>query len=144
MRKVEVAIDLNCSAQKAFNAFIDQDQLKEWWRVERSLIETKPGGVYSLAWNVTTHGFQYISTGLITVFEPGRELFIDHFVYFNPEKSILGPTYLSVKLENDSPFTKLKLVQGGYQDGEDWNWFYKAVKNAWPKVLEDLKIFLEK
>jgi hypothetical protein len=49
-----------------------------------------------------------------------------------------------VKLENGSSLTKLKLVQGGYQNGDDWDWFYEAVKNAWPNVLEELKMFLEK
>ena len=143
MRKVEVSIELDCSAEKAFNAFIDHRQLKEWWNIDRSLIEAKQGGVYSLAWNISTHGFQYISTGLITVFDPGCELLIDHLVYFNPEKSILGPTYLSVKFENGNSNTIIKLIQGGYRQGEDWDWFYEAVKEAWPKVLVNLKIFLE-
>jgi activator of Hsp90 ATPase-like protein len=144
MRNVEVTIDINCSARNVFNAFVDENQLKEWWQVERSLIEAKQGGIYSLAWNVTEQGFQFISTGLITIFNPGQELLIDHFVYFNPEKSILGPTYLSVKLEDATSFTKLKLVQGGYQRGKDWDWFYEAVKNTWPIVLAELKNFLEK
>jgi hypothetical protein len=68
----------------------------------------------------------------------------DHFVYFNPDRPILGPTFLSIKLEEIGLSTKLRLIQGGYQYGEEWDWFYNAVKNAWPKVLLDLKSFLEK
>jgi hypothetical protein len=106
--------------------------------VERCLVEAKQGGIYSLAWNISNQGFQYISTGVITVYQPAKELLIDHFVYFNPEKSILGPTYLCLKLEEMNSSTQLKLIQGNYQDGGDWNWFYEVVKDAW-----NLKSFLE-
>jgi len=70
-------------------------------------------------------------------------LLIDHFVYFDREKPILGTTYLAIKLDQSDSFTKLRLVQGGYQQGGDWDWFYEAVKDAWPKVLRDLKEFLD-
>jgi hypothetical protein len=144
MRKVEATIEINCSTEEIFNAFIQPQLLKQWWNVDRCLVEPQQGGVYSLAWNVSKEGFQYVSTGIITVFNPAKELMIDHFVYFNPEKSILGPTFLSVKLENNVSSTKLNLVQGSYQYGGEWDWFYDAVKDAWPKVLFDLKSFLEK
>ena len=143
MRKVEATAEINCSAAAIFDAFIEPVQLKEWWKVERCLIEARQGGIYSLAWNISKNGFQYISTGIITVFNPSAELLIDHFVYFNPEKPILGPTYLAIKLQRENSSTQIRLVQGGYQYGGDWDWFYDSVKDAWPKVLHDLKRFLE-
>jgi uncharacterized protein YndB with AHSA1/START domain len=143
MRKVEASAEVNCSAITVFNAFIEPHQLKGWWNAERCLVEAKQGGVYSLAWNISKQGFQYISTGVITVFNPGKELFIDHFVYFNPDRPILGPTYLAVKLEEINSSTRVRLVQGGYQMGGEWDWFYEAVTEAWPKVLQNLKQYLE-
>jgi len=143
MRKVEAGIIINKRAQQIFDAFIQPDQLKSWWGVERCLVEKKQGGVYSLAWEISEKGFHYISTGIITVYLPGRELLIDHFIYFNPEKEVLGPTWLGIKLEEANDSTLLKLIQGGYQEGGDWDWFYEAVKEAWPKALETLKQYLE-
>jgi len=70
-------------------------------------------------------------------------LLIDHFVYFNPEKSILGPTYLHIKLEEVNLATQLILIQGNYQEGGDWDWFYEVVKDPWPNVLQNLKNYLE-
>jgi len=92
---------------------------------------------------MNNQGFQYISTGVITVYQPTKELLIDHFVYFNPEKAILGPTYLDIKLEEVNLATQLILIQGNYQEGGDWDWFYEVVKDAWPKVLQNLKNYLE-
>jgi len=143
MRKVETSIEIHQPASKVFDAFVEPELLKSWWAVDNCLIEKKQGGLYSLAWEASSKGFHYVSTGIITVFIPGRELMIDHFVYFNPEKQILGPTFLSIKLQEDNNFTALRLIQGGYQYGGDWDWFYDSVKEAWPKVLEDLKKFLE-
>ena len=143
MRKVEAAINIDCPSATVFSAFIEPLQLKKWWSVERCLIETKQGGIYSLTWNINSQGFQYISTGVITVYQPTKELLIDHFVYFNPEKAILGPTYLDIKLEEVNLATQLILIQGNYQEGGDWDWFYDAVQGAWPKVLQNLKNYLE-
>ena len=84
-----------------------------------------------------------ISTGLITVYLPGKELLVDHFVYFNPEKEILGPTWLAIKIEEQDDLSLLQLIQGGYQNGENWDWFYAAVKDTWPRALEALKEYLE-
>ncbi len=144
MRKVEASILIHQPASKVFDAFTETALLRGWWGVERCLVEKRQGGIYSLAWDISEKGFHYISTGVITVYKPAQELLIDHFVYFNPGKQILGPTYLFVKLEtNGDHQTKLQLVQGGYQLGGDWDWFYDSVKEAWPKVLENLKKFLE-
>src|SRR5688572_25945522 len=144
MRKVETAIEIKRPAQDVFNAFTEPILLKGWWGVERCLVEKKQGGIYSLAWGISEKGFHYISTGIITVYQPARELLVDHFIYFNPEKEILGPTWLGIKFEEGHDSTLVKLTQGGYQDGGDWDWFFAAVKDAWPKALETLKQYLER
>lgn len=144
MRKVEASIDIHQPASKVFDAFVEPALLKGWWGVERCLVEKKQGGVYTLTWDISNQGFHYVSSGIITVFHPARELLVDHFIYLNPEKQILGPTYLCIQLHEDNNITTLQLIQGGYQQGGDWNWFYEAVKDAWPKALMTLKDFLEK
>ena len=144
MKKVEASIQIRQPASKVFEAFVEPALLKGWWGVEKCLVEKKQGGLYSLAWEITEKGFHYISTGVITVFIPGKELLIDHFIYFNPERAILGPTYLDIKLTEDNRITTLLLTQGNYQTGIDWDWFFHAVEDAWPKALEVLKKYLER
>jgi uncharacterized protein YndB with AHSA1/START domain len=139
MRKAEAAITILQPSVKVFEAFTNPSLLQQWWGVERCLVEQKQGGLYSLAWNISKKGIQYISTGVITVFIPGKELLIDHLVYFNPEKPILGPVYLDIRFREEENSTHVQLVQGGYQEGKDWDWYLEAVKEAWPRVLLDLK-----
>ncbi|RPI75190.1 MAG: SRPBCC domain-containing protein [Ignavibacteriales bacterium] len=144
MKKVESKIIINASPQDIIDAFLEFEQLKKWWNVERVLIEKKNGGIYSLAWNISEKGFKYISTGIINSYKPAHHLYISDYLYFNPEKQILGPMSLKVEVKEKKTGTELYLCQDGYRDSGDWEWYFESVKNAWPAVMQELKKFLEK
>ena len=117
--------------------------LRAWWDVERTLIEKRIGGLYTLAWDITDKGFGFISTGVIRNYIPESVLEIDNFIYLNPGISILGPMKLNVYAKKKRSGAELYLCQDGYQTGRDWDWYYEAVQQAWPVVAEKLKKYLE-
>lgn len=143
MRKVEATIDIATSPSTIIRAFIDEQMLKDWWQVERALIEPQPGGLYTLVWNITPAGFGFVSTGLVKVYEPGSTLQIDKLVYMNPQQPLLGPMTFTVQATANGAATTLYLCQEGYGKGPDWDWYYEAVKGAWPQVVQTLKAYLE-
>ena len=143
MRKVELSIKIATNPEKIISAFVNPKMLSDWWDVERSFIELKPGGIYSLAWKVTESGFGYISTGIIKEYNAKENLIIEKLVYFNPEHPILGPMKLSVEANQQGGETELKICQEGYQDGQAWDWYYEAVSHAWPEVIKTIKNYLE-
>lgn len=51
---------------------------------------------------------------------------------------------LTVRAEQQGDLTEVHLCQDGYQYGEDWDWYYEAVKEAWPAVMKSFKAYLEK
>lgn len=114
-----------------------------WWDVERTLIEKRIGGLYTLAWNITDKGFGFVSTGIIKNYIPDSVLEVENFIYLNPGISILGPMTLIVRAKEKNNGTELYLCQDGYQTGHDWDWYYEAVQQAWPVVANKLKRFLE-
>ena len=145
MRLVAASIEIHAKAEKILPAFLREDQLRSWWGVERSLIEPKAGGLYTLAWDVSEQGIKYISTGIIAKLIPSEYLMIKNFVYLNPNKKILGPMDLEIDLiANEDTTTKIGVVQSGYQYGGDWDWYYNAALQSWPQTLERLKKYLEK
>ncbi len=144
MQQVEAKIAIRTSPAAVFSAFTELEHLHGWWGVERKLIELKPGGLYTLIWQITENGIGFVSTGIMKVYKPEKRLLIGDFVYINPEKPILGPMSLTLETTQKSNYTELKVTQDGYQKGEDWDWYYEAVKNAWPMALETLKNYLEK
>ncbi|WP_258103239.1 SRPBCC domain-containing protein [Marinoscillum sp. MHG1-6] len=142
-KKVEVNIEIDTTPERVIEAFMDAQMLKEWWEVEKCLIQKKVGGIYTLAWNITESGMAFVSTGIIKNYDPAGELTITDFVYLNPDKPFLGPMSLWVKaIPNDSS-SDVYLCQDGYQEGDDWDWYYQAVKEAWPKVMVSFKEYLE-
>lgn len=144
MKKVEVTIDISASPSRVIDAFIDPLLLSQWWCVERTLIVPKSGGLYTLVWNITETGMGYVSSGIIREYDPGSRLEIGNFVYLNPERPFLGPMNLSIEVEDLGSYSKVTICQDGYQSGPDWDWYYEAVRSAWPLVAENLKNFLEK
>ena len=145
MRLVAASIDIQSKPEKVLQAFVRQEHLGRWWGVARSLIEPKPGGLYTLAWEISSSGMKYVSSGIISEFIPGEYLMIKNFVYLNSEKQILGPMELEIDLiPVDENVTKVGVVQSGYQFGGDWDWYYNSVVQGWPATLELLKNYLEK
>lgn len=144
MRKVEVTTDIDTTPATVITAFTDTTMLREWWGVERVLIDKRPGGLYTLAWNINERGFGFVSTGIIKEYKQDSTLIVDDFVYMNPDKPFLGPMTLTIRARGNGGTTELYLCQDGYQLGTDWDWYYDAVKQAWPAAVQTLKDYLEK
>lgn len=136
------SVRLPVAPARAIAAFLEPADLRAWWGVERALVEPRTGGLYALAWGVTEAGFMYVSTGVVGEYDPARILRIDHYAYFNPGRPILGPMRLRLEAVPEGRHTRLDLVQDGYGNGPDWDWYYDAVVAAWPAALEALKAHL--
>lgn len=61
-----------------------------------------------------------------------------------PERPFLGSMGLTVRAVKNDGLTNVYLCQDGYQEGDDWDWYYQAVKEAWPNVMQEFKKYLEK
>lgn len=143
MRTVEASITLDQSPQEILNVFIRPECLKKWWGVKRALVEPCRGGLYSLVWQASDQCIDYVTSGIITEYLPGCQLKIGNLVYINPARPVLGPMELLILTTPEDGNTQLTVIQSGYQTGPDWEWFYQAVKEAWPKALTQIKDYLE-
>ena len=143
MRKVEVSIEVMCPPERAIRAFTEFKMLKDWWGVERCLIDKKVGGVYTLSWGISKKGMAFVSSGIISKFNATRQFKVNRFVYLNSEKEFLGPMSLEVRVTRMQKGCKLYICQDGYGSGSKWNWYYRAVQTAWPMVAMNLKSYLE-
>jgi len=143
MRYVESSVVINKPAQLILDAFTDEKHLRNWWGVERSLIDLRKGGVYSLVWQIKGEAMGFVTTGIISEYIPSWQLKIGNMVYINPQRPPLGPMELLVLTTPEDIGTTLTVVQNGYQDGPDWDWYYNAVREAWPAVILKIKDYLE-
>lgn len=144
-RAVEAEIVLQATPQRALNAFLDRADLRGWWGVERMLVQAHVSGLYALTWGITAQGFRYVSMGIVGEYVPDRILGITHYTYMSPERPILGPMQLTVSVEPGAGGAcHLHIAQEGYREGADWDWYYEAVKSAWPMALNGLRTYLER
>ncbi len=143
-RTVTAEISLALPPARVQKAFLDPTLLQGWWGVERALVEPRAGGIYALAWEIGPTGIRYISTGIIRRFQPGRLLDVGDYLYFNPERPILGPLTLRIATNPTETGTRLQVSQGEYPAGDaHWEWYFRSVEAAWPAVLPRLKAYLE-
>lgn len=142
MKHVETKIRVDASPEAVLRAFTDVEAMRQWWGVDRGLVDPRQGGVWALAWDRTSNGFRYVTTGRIASIERGR-LCITELVYFNPDHPVLGPMSLTVEVAAVEKGCLLTIRQDGYRDGPDWDWYYDAVRAAWPEVAKLIKEFVE-
>jgi uncharacterized protein YndB with AHSA1/START domain len=143
LRNVESSVVVDRQPDVVLSAFTDPLHLKNWWGVDRSLIDLKKGGIYSLVWQKSDNALEYISTGIVAEYLPGCQLKIENMVYINPQRPIFGPMTLMVLTTPEKVGTTLTIVQSGYQFGPDWNWYYNIVKETWPMVILKIKQYVE-
>lgn len=133
MRTVEASIEINEKPEKIISAFTELNHLIKWWSVQRCFIDLKEGGNNTLTWGISEKGFQYVNTGIIKKYIPGSILHITNLMYPNPEKPILGPVDLIIEVKqitNEKSLLNVKQRPYPENAGDDWNWYYEAVKDA--------------
>lgn len=145
MRKfVESQIQIRATPEVILNAFLEADQLKQWWGVTQSFIQKKDGGMYILTWQTSEEGIKYISTGRIKLYDRRSHLHLEDLMYLNYEKPFLGPFTLRYTVtEQENGYTLVNIRQDGFGKSEEYDWYYKAVEDGWPEALILLKEFLE-
>ena len=143
MKKVEVEIFVAVSAREVIEAFTSPKKLSEWWSVQKSFIDLREGGAYVLTWEISEAGYKYVTSGVIGAFNQDGLLKIENVVYMSPGRELLGPMRIIVRAQQSHDKTLVTICQDGYREGHDWDWYYHAVKTAWPQVAESLKRYLE-
>ena len=138
-RTVETTVDVAAAPARVIQAFLQDEDLKGWWRVTRSLVEPQSGGVWSVSWDAygeqrTHHSW----VGVIRELEEGR-LVIAPLVQNEPDRPLFGPLVLEIVAEPGADGSRLTVSHHGYQHGEHWDWLHDAVVRGWRGVLAEMK-----
>jgi uncharacterized protein YndB with AHSA1/START domain len=142
-RSVDTEVLISASPEKVMQAFLDDGDLKGWWKVSRSLVEAKHGGVWSITWDdwgpdKTQHAW----IGVIEEITPDR-LVVGHLVMIEPDMPLLGPMQLEITVKPAEGGTSLHLSHGGYRYGDHWDTIYDMVVAGWGHVLGDMEAWFQ-
>jgi uncharacterized protein YndB with AHSA1/START domain len=138
-RSVETTRIISASPEEVLDAFIDDTGLKGWWKVSRSLVERKQGGVWSITWDDWgEEKTQHAWIGVIEELTPNR-LLIGNLVMMEPDMPLFGPMQLEISVEPAAGGTSVTVSHRGYRYGDHWDTMFELVINGWDHVLGDME-----
>ena len=142
-RSVDTEVLISASPEKVLQAFLNDDDLKAWWKVSRSLVESEAGGVWSISWDDWgQEKTQHAWSGVIEEITPNR-LVIGRLVMNEPGMPLLGPMQLEFTLRPAEGGTLLSLSHRGYHYGDHWDTMYDLVVQGWDHVLGDMQAWFQ-
>ena len=138
-RSVDTTANISASPAKVLQAFLNDDDLEAWWKVSRSLVEEKVGGVWSITWDdwgpeKTHHAW----VGVIDTITPQR-LVVGHLVMIEPDMPLLGPMQLEITVKPAEGGSAVTVSHRGYRYGDHWESIYDSVVQGWDQVLGDMQ-----
>jgi uncharacterized protein YndB with AHSA1/START domain len=141
-RTVKTQVLVAASPERVLRSFVDKDDLEGWWKVSRSLVQERTGGVWSVVWDdYGEAGTQHAWVGMVEEVSP-RHLRIGNLVMIEPGRPLFGPLELDVVVAAADGGSTLIVYHRGYQSGEDWDWMHDTVVKGWKHVLGDLQEWL--
>jgi uncharacterized protein YndB with AHSA1/START domain len=142
-RTVETTRIISGSPEEVLNAFLDDGDLKAWWKVSRSLVEQKEGGIWSITWDDWgEEKTQHAWIGVVEELTPKR-LLVGHLVMIEPGMPLFGPMQLEISVQPADDGTSLTVSHRGYQYGDHWDRIYELVINGWEHVLGDMQAWAQ-
>jgi uncharacterized protein YndB with AHSA1/START domain len=124
-------------------AFVDDEDLKTWWNVSRTLIEPKVGGVWSVSWDdwgeeKTQHSWSGVIGAL-----SDRKLVVTGMVMNEPDMPLFGPMRLQIEVAASDGGSVVTVTHSGYGYGGHWDEIYALVVAGWDHVLGDMQEWIQ-
>ncbi len=146
-----VSIVVGAAADRAFRAFLAQDDLGYWWAVERSVAVLRPTGPYAVTWPASEREDEVLGRlggtlhGTVVDCTPDRALLLADVYWQPPEGQPLGPMALEIRCEPeaDPTTTRVTVRQSAGDDGPRWRRYFALTQAGWTNALETLKDYLE-
>jgi uncharacterized protein YndB with AHSA1/START domain len=122
--------------EKLWWALTDMEFIKQWWFGVRCESQWKAGS----AWKLTYPDGTLTDDGAILEAEPGRRLVIRWQHEHNPELKAEGESRCTMELAPIQSAVKLSIT---HTIGHEPSKLIKALSNAWPMAVSNLKSLLE-
>jgi uncharacterized protein YndB with AHSA1/START domain len=147
----EASVVVEVPAARAFQAFINHDDLVYWWAVERSVAVPRASGVYAVTWPASERRDEVLGQlggtlhGIVMDCTPDRDLFLADVYWQPPSGEPLGPMALEVRCEPaaDPGSSRITIRQSAGEDGPRWQRYFSLTKPGWASALDTLKDYLE-
>jgi uncharacterized protein YndB with AHSA1/START domain len=134
---------------RVMEAFFDPAALAAWWHATHSVTTPRVLGIYAVEWGPTPDQDDVLGRlggvfyGHVIEYKAGRELLVGDAWWLPPDGEPLGPMALEVHCGMDGPACRLRVVQGGFDQGPRWDRYYEVIASGWRTSLAALKALVE-
>jgi hypothetical protein len=141
-------------------AFFDRAALTTWWQSVGSVTTARVLGPYAVEWRPTDFRDDVLGRlggvlrGTVIQLDPGEGFFLADVYWLPPDGDPIGPMALEVTCTRippdpdhpapDREFTRLRVVQTGFEDSARWRRYYAVFGAGWERALGTLKGLLER
>ena len=145
----EHTLMIAAAPMRVMAAFFDPAALAVWWQTTHSVATPRVMGIYAVEWAPTPDEDDVLGRlggvfyGSVIEYKAGRELFVGDAWWLPPDGEPLGPMALEVHCAMDGPACRLRVVQGGLDQGPRWDRYYEVVASGWRASLAALKELVE-
>jgi uncharacterized protein YndB with AHSA1/START domain len=127
---------IRTTPEELWSALTDVEFMKQYWFGMRCESEWTPGS----AWRMVAADGGLVDSGEIVDSDPPRRLVIRWRHEKYPELKAEGESLCTIELEPSGPAVKLSITHTIQRDPSK---FIGAVSDGWPKIISNLKSFLE-
>ena len=134
-KTVDVTVEVEATPEAVWRVISQAEEISRWFS-PTARVEPGVGGSIFLSWGEGVEG-----TAPITVWEEGRKLRTAE-----QAPGANGPIELFVEYQIEAlegGRTKLRLVQSGFEPGEQWDDYVDTLDTGWQYFLWNLKHYLE-
>jgi uncharacterized protein YndB with AHSA1/START domain len=146
----EHSILITAAPARVLGAFFDPAALAVWWQAARSVTVARTLGVYAIEWEPTAEADDILGRlggvfyGIVSDYEPGRELVVSDAWWLPPDTNPVGPMSLQVTCTMDGPACRLLVRQSGFEESPRWRRYYGVIDRGWKMSMAVLKDYLER
>jgi hypothetical protein len=151
---VDISMDIRAMPRVVIDAFFDGPALSAWWPATRSVTTPRVLGPYAIEWMSETRDEVLgrsggVLRGTVMHFEPTRGFFAADVFWLPINGTPIGPMALEIGCRlgvtsEGLPCTKVRVTQGGFDEGARWRRYYEVAQAEWQTRLESLKWLLER
>ncbi|MFL5739582.1 MAG: SRPBCC domain-containing protein [Flavisolibacter sp.] len=125
-------------------AWLDSQELKQWWRADTAMIEPFEGGMFFLTWKEGMSDKQHALYGIVEKVDTENNIIdITKIMYVSPILKI-GHIHLHLHFEYEGMNrTRMTMVNRHNCSGQLLHLYNNTILETWPKAMDLLKKYLE-
>jgi hypothetical protein len=125
-------------------AWLDSNELKQWWKADTAIIEPFEGGMFYITWHENSGRGQHALYGIMDkVDTQNNNIAVAKIMYISPTVKI-GHIHLHLHFEAVGEETRMDMTSTHNISGQLLHLYQSSILDSWPKTIAIFKNYMER